>query len=185
MILDRAGEVTVTTNVTLHAGHDVAYFTRGQEAGGCAGAMSYYTAAGEPPGQWAGTAACKSLGLTGQVDAGVLDRLFMKGIGPDGEILAVKRPRKDAGEREEAAVAAYRAAHPYASAVEIAEVRAAERGKDPHTVPYFDLTVSAVKSVSVLHASYRIGARQARDRGDEEEAAALDAKAEEIEDALT
>ena len=154
-------------------------------AGGCAGAMSYYTAAGEPPGQWAGTAARKSLGLTGQVDAGVLDRLFMKGIGPDGEILAAKRQRKDAGEREEAAVAAYRAAHPYASATEIAEVRAAERGRDPHTVPYFDLTVSAVKSVSVLHASYRTGARQARDRGDEEEAAALDAKAQEIEDALT
>ena len=174
----------MTTNVTLHAGHDVAYFTRGQEAGGCAGAMSYYTASGEPPGQWAGTAARKSLGLTGQVDAGVLDRLFMKGIGPDGEILAAKRPRKDAGKREEAAVAAYRAAHPYASAVEIAEVRAAERGRDPHTVPYFDLTVSAVKSVSVLHASYRTAARQARDRGEEDQAAALDAKAQEIEDAL-
>jgi hypothetical protein len=175
----------VTTNVTLHAGHDAAYFTRGQEAGGCAGAMSYYTAAGEPPGQWAGMAARKALGLTGRVDAGVLDRLFMKGIGPDGEILAAKRQRKDAGEREDTAVAAYRAAHPYASAVEIAEVRAAERGKDPHAVPYFDLTVSAVKSVSVLHASYRTGARQARDRGDEEEAAALDAKAGEIEEALT
>ena len=84
----------MTTNVTLHAGHDVAYFTRGQSAGGCAGAMSYYTAAGEPPGQWAGTAARKSVGLTGQVDAGVLDRLFMKGIGPDGEILTAKRQRK-------------------------------------------------------------------------------------------
>ena len=53
-------------------------------------------------------------------------------------------------------MAAYLAAHPYASAVELAEVRAAERGKDPHQVPYFDLTVSAVKSVSVLHASYRV-----------------------------
>ena len=37
-------------------------------------------------------------------------------------------------------------------------------------MPYFDLTVSAVKSVSVLHASYRISARQARQRGDEDEA---------------
>ena len=53
-------------------------------------------------------------------------------------------------------MAAYLAAHPYASATELAEVRAAERGKDPHQVPYFDLTVSAVKSVSVLHASYRV-----------------------------
>ena len=81
-------------------------------------------------------------------------------------------------------MAAYLAAHPYASAVELAEVRAAERGKDPHTVPYFDLTVSAVKSVSVLHASYRVSARQARERGDQDQAAALDAKADEIEDAL-
>jgi hypothetical protein len=47
-------------------------------------------------------------------------------------------------------VAAYRAAHPYASATELAEVGAAERGKDPHLVPYFDLTIDVVKSVSVL-----------------------------------
>ena len=81
-------------------------------------------------------------------------------------------------------MAAYLAAHPYASAIELAEVRAAERGKDPHQVPYFDLTVSAVKSVSVLHASYRVSARQARERGDQDQAAALDARADEIEDAL-
>ena len=68
--------------------------------------------------------------------------------------------------------------------MELAEVRAAERGKDSHTVPYFDLTVSAVKSVSVLHASYRVSAWQARDRGDQDQAAALDAKADELEDAL-
>jgi hypothetical protein len=61
----------VSTNVTLHAGHDVAYFTSGQHCGGCAGAMSYYTAAGEPPGEWAGKGAA-ALGLSGQVDpAGV------------------------------------------------------------------------------------------------------------------
>ena len=173
----------MTTNVTLHAGHDVAYFTRGQDAGGCAGAMSYYTAAGEPPGEWAGKGSAR-LGLAGQVDAGVIDRLFMKGIGPDGELLVKRRQSKDADEREGAAVARYLYDHPYASPVEVAEVRAAERGKDPHTVPYFDLTVSAGKSVSVLHASYRVSARQARDRGDEAAAAALDARAEEIEDAL-
>ena len=63
-------------------------------------------------------------------------------------------------------MAAYLAAHPYATATELAEVRAAERGTDPHQVPYFDMTVDAVKSVSVLHASYRVAARQARERGD-------------------
>src|SRR5207302_7477860 len=61
---------------------------------------------------------------------------------------------------------------------------AVERGKDPHQVPYFDLTVSAVKSVSVLHASYRVSARQAREHGDQDQAAALDARADEIEAAL-
>ena len=173
----------MSTNVTLHAGHDVAYFTSGQGRGGCVGAMSYYTAAGEPPGQWAGKGAV-TLGLGGQVDPGVIGRLYQHNISPDGELLVKRRQSKVAGDREAAAVAAYLAAHPYASAVELAEVRAAERGKDPQTVPYFDLTISAVKSVSVLHASYRVSARQARERGDEDQGAALDARADEIEAAL-
>jgi len=37
--------------------------------------MSYYTAVGEPAGQWAGKAAA-ALGLTGQVDPGVIERLY-------------------------------------------------------------------------------------------------------------
>ena len=127
----------MSTNVTLHAGHDVAYFTSGQGRGGCAGAMSYYTAAGEPPGQWAGKGAA-ALGLSGQVDPDVIGRLYQENIGPGGELLVGRRQSKKADERETAAVAAYLAAHPYASAVELVEVRAAERGKDPHTVPYFD-----------------------------------------------
>jgi len=173
----------VSTNVTLHAGHDVAYFTTGQGRGGCAGAMSYYTAAGEPPGQWAGKGAA-ALGLSGQVDPKMIERLYQDNIGPGGELLVTRRESKAAEEREAAVAAAYLAAHPYASAVELAEVRAAERGQDPHTVPYFDLTVSAVKSVSVLHASYRVSARKARDRGDQDQAAILDSQADAIEDAL-
>ena len=164
-------------------GHDVAYLTSGQHAGGCAGAMSYYTASGEPPGQWAGKGAA-ALGLAGQVDPAVIGRLYQHNIGPGGELLVKPPPSRAADEREAAAVAAYRAAHPYASATELAEVRAAERGKDPHQVPYFDLTVNAVKSVSVLHASYRVSARQARERGEQDQAAALDARADQIEAAL-
>ena len=173
----------MSTNVTLHAGHDVAYFTRGQRCGGCAGAMSYYTAAGEPPGEWAGKGAA-ALGLSGMVDSDVIERLYRENTGPGGELLVRRRQAKAAADREAAAVAAYRAAHPYASATELAEVRAAERGKDPHQVPYFDLTVSAVKSVSVLHASYRVAARQARQCADQDRAAALDARADELEAAL-
>jgi hypothetical protein len=173
----------VSTITTLHAGHDVAYLTAGQHAGGCAGAMSYYTAAGEPPGQWAGKGAA-ALGLTGQVDPAVIARLYQHNIGPGGELLVKRRQFRAAGEREAAAVAAYRTAHPYASAVEVAEVRAAARGQDPHLVPYFDLTVDVVKSVSVLHASYRVAARQAHERGEPDQAAMLDTRADEIEAAL-
>ena len=61
----------MTTITTLHPGHDVAYLTAGQYAGGCAGAMSYYTAVGEPPGQWAGKGAA-ALGLAGRVDPAVI-----------------------------------------------------------------------------------------------------------------
>ncbi len=161
----------------------MAYLTSGQHAGGCVGAMSYYTASGEPPGQWAGKGAA-ALGLTGEVDPAVIGRLYQHSIGPGGELLVRRRQSKAADEREQAAVAAYLAAHPYASATGLAEVRAAERGKDPHSVPYFDMTVDVVKSVSVLHASYRVSARQARDRGDADLAAALDKRADEIEAAL-
>jgi len=105
----------VSTNVTLHAGHDVAYFTRGQGHGGCAGAMSYYTAAGEPPGEWAGKGAA-ALGLHGTVEADVIERLYQEHIGPGGELLVKRRQSKTSDEREEQAVAAYLAAHPYASA---------------------------------------------------------------------
>jgi len=173
----------VSTNVTIHSGHDVAYFTSGQHRGGCAGAMSYYTAAGEPPGQWAGTGAA-ALGLRGQVDPDVIGHLYQHGIGPGGDLLVTHRQSKAAVQREHAAVAAYLTAHPYASAIELAEVRAAARGTDPHGVPYFDLTISAVKSVSVLHASYRVAARQARQRDEQDQAAALDVRADEIEHAL-
>jgi hypothetical protein len=145
--------------------------------------MSYYTAAGEPPGEWAGKGAA-ALGLSGVVNPDVIERLYQDNIGPGGELLVKRRQTKAAADREAAAVAAYLAVHPYASATELAEVRAAERGKEPRQVPYFDLTISAVKSVSVLHASYRVSARQARQRGDQDRAAALDARADEIEAAL-
>ncbi len=161
----------------------MAYLTAGQHAGGCAGAMSYYTASAEPPGQWVGKGAA-ALGLVGRVDPAVIARLYQHNIGPGGELLVKRRQSKAADEREQDAAAAYLAAHPYASATELAELRAAERGTDPHLVPYFDLTVDAVKSVSVLHASYRVAARQARERGDQDQAAALDARGDEIENAV-
>jgi hypothetical protein len=56
--------------------------------------MSYYTASGEPPGQWAGKGSA-ALGLSGTVDAKVMDRLYMEHVGPNGELLT--RPRASQG----------------------------------------------------------------------------------------
>jgi hypothetical protein len=48
------------------------------------------------------------------------------------------------------------------STMKIEQVRAEARAKSgPEVVPHFDLTVSAVKSGSVLRASYRAAAMQA------------------------
>src|SRR5690242_3216719 len=79
-------EPSLTTLVSIRKGHDVRYFTNAGGVG-CAGAMAYYTRGGEPAGQWEGKAAAR-LGLAGQVDPGILDRLFMENIAPTGEVLA-------------------------------------------------------------------------------------------------
>jgi TrwC relaxase len=177
---------TMTTTVSLRRGHDVGYFNAGNAADGCAGAMAYYTKSGEPPGQWHGNGAVL-LGLSGKVDPAVIGNLYMKNIGPGGDQLA--RPPKDTSGAQDVAVAravhAYKREHPYASATELDAVRAKARSEHgPKSVPYFDLTVSAVKSVSVLHASYRVAAMQARARGANELAAVLGKHADDIEQAL-
>jgi conjugative relaxase-like TrwC/TraI family protein len=174
----------MTTIVSLRSGHDVRYFTNHGGVGGCAGAMAYYTKADEPPGQWHGKGAAR-LGLTGEVDPQVIDRLFMDNIGPNGEVLAKRRRRGGDLTAADKAVKTHVRAHPFASSVEVAEVRSGERAKaTPKSVPYFDLTVSAVKSVSVLHASYRVAAMQARARGADDEADTYAARADAIEHAL-
>src|SRR6185437_724354 len=81
-----------------------------------------------------------------------------------------------------AAVRAYREAHPYASASEVEEERTQARCRAGQVkVPYFDLTISAVKSVSVLHASLKVAAGQTSDA---ELTARLNALADGIEQDL-
>ena len=75
----------------------------------------------------------------------------------------------------------FRAAHPFASEVEVAEAVAKARGGARVSVPYYDLTVSAAKSVSVLHASLKIAAQEAFKRGDLVTAGRLHAEADGIE----
>ncbi len=113
--------------------------------GGHMGGMAYYTeAAGEPPGRWAGKGVAK-LGLAGEVDPGVIKRLFHEDIGPGGERLDTRKRGNYQVPDVTAAVAAYLAGHPFASGVELAQVRSAERSKNKNQRPYFDFALGAAK----------------------------------------
>ncbi len=170
----------------VKTGHDIAYVTRGH-ASGCTGAMAYYTRTGDPPGTWEGRG-CAALGVSGTVQAEAAERLYQEGVGPGGERIirhAAPKTDEDQAAAEAAAIARYREEHPFASASEINAERTRIRAKSPGiSRPYYDLTSSASKSVSVLHASLRVAAGQARQAGDPVKAAALDGEAQAIEDAL-
>ena len=175
----------MTANTSLHKGRDPRYLTAGADGGHVGGTRYYTEAAGEPPGRWAGHGAA-TLGLAGDVDPDQLQALYMDRVGPDGVRLNARargrfRPVK---EREDLAVAAHLAVHPLATEGELEQVRAAERAKSRHATPYFDFTVSAAKSVSVLHASYLVAARQLHEAGADELARVLEGRAEAITAAL-
>ena len=175
----------MTANTSLAKGRDPRYLTEGAGTGHAGGTRYYSEAAGEPPGQWLGALA-PVLNLDGDVDGDQLQALYMDRVAPDGQRLDARaRPHfRPVREREEAAVAAHLVAHPYATEGELAGVRAAERAKSQSAVPYFDFTVSAAKSVSVLHASLLVAARQAREAGAHERARELEVQARAITDAL-
>ena len=176
----------VAVKSDVRTGHDIAYVTRGH-ASGCAGAMAYYTRTGDPPGTWEGRD-CAALGVSGTVEAAVAERLYQEGVGPGGERIiqhAAPKSGQNQAAAEAAALARYREEHPFASASEINAERTRIRAKSPGiSRPYYDVTSSASKSVSVLHASLRVAAGQARHAGDHVKAAALDGEAQAIEDAL-
>ena len=170
----------------VRVGHDIAYVTRGHAAG-CAGAMAYYTQAGDPPGSWEGRG-CAALGVSGTVQAELAERLYQQGIGPGGERIirhAAPKNDEDQAAAEAAAITRYQEEHPFASASEINTERTRIRATSPGVSrPYYDITSSASKSISVLHASIRVAAAQARETWDEIKAVALDAEAQAIESAL-
>jgi hypothetical protein len=183
-VINRWPAVAVKSDVKT--GHDIAYVTRGHAAG-CAGAMAYYTRTGDPPGRWEGRG-CAALGVSGTVEAEVAERLYQEGIGPGGERIiqhAAPKSGEDQAAAEAATIARYKNEHPFASASEINTGRTRIRATSPGiSRPYYDVTSSASKSVSVLHASLRVAAAQAREAGDHVKAAALDGEAQAIEDAL-
>jgi conjugative relaxase-like TrwC/TraI family protein len=177
----------VAVKSDVKTGHDIAYVTRGHTSG-CTGAMAYYTRTGDPPGTWEGRG-CAALGVSGTVQADDRRAALPGGRRPGrGADHPARRPQdrrgpgRGRGHRDSPVQAR---AHPFASASEINAERTRIRATSPGiSRPYYDVTSSASKSVSVLHASLRVAAGQARQAGDDVKAAALDGEAQALEDAL-
>ena len=137
--------------ITVAKATSAGYYTGGDGNGG--GMESYYLDAvtqGEPAGRWLGRGAAV-LGLSGEVDAQVMETLYEEYIDPaTGEQLG-NRPagRAQLAEKIKAAQAAEPDATPDRLAQIAVEVKAAHR----QNVIGWDLTFSVPKSVTVLHTA--------------------------------
>ena len=178
--------------VTIATGYDVDYYLDQ------VGVDYYLTAAGEPPGVWAGKAA-EALGLRGNVgghdaagkaSAEVMRRLFHYGIGPDGEPLGSrqKAPKYQARAAyaavEEAISKRIAALGEFVTPEEKREIRLQERARMRAQTPYYDMTFSAEKSVSLMHAGLRAAAKRARDEQRGADAERFEAQAAQVEAAV-
>jgi hypothetical protein len=171
--------------VTAASGFDLEYAWRGQAAGAERTAGGYYmnaAQAGEAPGRWSGAGAA-ALGLAEgrQVERAVYDRVFGQEHPVTGEQLGRRRA---AGSSYRRHLAGLLAAEPHATAGRRLELEREAARLTRQTAPYTDVTVSFSKSISVLHASIRENARQARQAGDEDRAAWWDAREQEFQDVL-
>lgn len=164
------------------------------------GAENYYTAAvgdgihGEPPGIWTGRA-CGKLGLEGQVDNAVFERLvdgfwdprdraFLDSSVPDKEKARLGRaPRyyKTPDELYQAKLAA----NPDASPEERAQLWAeAQKNARQGSLKGKDATFSPPKSVTMLHAACQVKAQEAFNRGDLQDAGVWSRRAELVWEAV-
>jgi hypothetical protein len=157
-------EVASVAQVTIAKGFDVDYYLDQVAVG-----ADYYLDAGEPPGIWAGVAAA-GLGLSGEVDAEVMRGLYHYNVGPDGVPLGAARKSAAAEAKrtwqqiEEAIQARIAELGPvFATPEKIREIRHSERSKASTRTPYYDMTFSAEKSVSLAWAAARVSAILARD----------------------
>ena len=169
--------------LTLKTGFDVDYYLDQ------VGADYYLTASGEPPGVWMGTGA-ENLGLTGEVDPDTMRALYHHDVGPDGEPLNTRqrKPQYDTTAAEERAREAIEAAVAalgrFAPPEKIREIELREKAKIRAQTPFYDYTLSAEKSVSLLHAGHMAAAKRARAERRPQIAERHEAAARSIEQAL-
>lgn len=170
--------------VTIATGFDVDYYLDQ------VGADYYLTAAGEPPGVWAGAAA-PGLGLAGTVDPAVMRGLYHHDVAPDGTLLGTSQrspqyqARRSYQQVQEAIEKRIADLGPVLATPEkVREIRLQERARTRTRTPYYDMTFSAEKSVSLAYAAARAAAARARDEDREADAEQYEAHARSVEAAV-
>ncbi|MDQ2710290.1 MAG: relaxase domain-containing protein, partial [Actinomycetota bacterium] len=183
------GESTPVLNV--RKGHDTDYLTEAVAKG----REGYYTgavAAGEPPGLWYGAGA-EALGLTGVVDAEIMKALYTHGLDPRdpatasratwGEAARLGNPPRNYKKADEI-YAGLLAANPDASPELRAELRAQAAGAARQSVAFYDVVLSAPKSLTLMWVACERAANDARAAGDLDAAARWQGRAKVVEEGL-
>jgi conjugative relaxase-like TrwC/TraI family protein len=177
--------------LTIRKGYDTDYLNEAVAKG----REGYYTgavASGEPAGRWYGAGA-ELLGLTGEVDAEVMKALYTHGLDPRsadltdrerwGSAARLGNPPRNYRSAEEI-YAGLLEAHPDAGPEERGELRAQAAAGARQSVAFYDVTLSAPKSMTVLWVGCERAATDAAAAGQWEEAAEWKAAAVEVEEAL-
>ena len=160
----------------------------------------HLTAGGEPPGRWMGRGA-QALGLTGRIggtsaegraNAEAMRGLYHHDVAPDGTPLTTSQRRHKYPDKSAQAAAAQERIDAqvavlgrFATPEKIRDIEITERAKVRSQTPFYDMVVSAEKSVSLLQVGYRAAAKRARDEGREQDAERFEAQAGQIEAAIT
>jgi hypothetical protein len=162
----------------INPGFDASYPWREIGTGDAAAKspLEYYLApadkGGEPPGRWAG----RGLAMLGFADGAVIDRTVFEPLfgqhadprDPSGGTRLGRAPQRFAAEDD-----IYHelvAAEPQASEARRAELRTVARAQTRHAVPFWDVTVSVSKSVTLFYGGLLARAEQARQPGRHTEA---------------
>ena len=145
--------------------------------------LEYYLApadkGGEPPGRWAG----RGLAVLGFTAGAVIDRKVFEPLfgqhtdprDPSAKTRLGRAPQQFASEEH-----IYRelvAAEPHASEARTAELRTLARAQTRRAVPFWDITMSVSKSITLFYGGLLAKAEDARQAGDSAEAGRLDGQA--------
>jgi conjugative relaxase-like TrwC/TraI family protein len=167
--------------ISIGSGHSVAYLT-GPIATAREGYYTGAVVAGEPAGQWYGAGA-EVLGLSGEVDADVMEAIYSRledPRDPDQQLAKAHRNYKGADAKYRALLAQ----EPGATPERRAEMRAEAARGARQAIAFEDATFDPVKSVTVLGVALERAATDARAAGDDAAADMWAGMHRQLEDAV-